>query len=349
MAKPLVVYGAYGFTGRLVAEALVARGLRPILAGRDGGTLRAVAGALGLDWQRVDLADGTALRALLGEAAGVLHCAGPFADTAARMRNACLATGAHYVDITGEPDVLEASLALDAPARAAGILILSGGGFDVVPTDCLAAMLKAAMPDATHLRLAFTSSGGSSRGTMRTGARYLAAPVLVRRGGVLLARTDLAAIELDFGGSRRRVRPFTWGDVVTAWHSTAIPDIETYMEVPAEVAALTDMPWIVRRLLQSRPGRWISDRAIARQPEGPDAARRDGGEARVYGQVRNAAGKCLEMRLRTAEAYKLTALAMAEIGARILAGAVPTGARTPATAFGADFVLSLPGSTLLDG
>ena len=131
-----MIYGANGYTGELVARLAVARGERPVLAGRNAA----------------------AVGALLEEVDAVAHCAGPFVWTAKPMVDACLATGTHYVDVTGEPDVFEAVLARDAEAAAAGITLLTGGGFDVVPTDCLAGLLAAELPDATSSASAAASA-----------------------------------------------------------------------------------------------------------------------------------------------------------------------------------------------
>src|SRR5690606_5088937 len=90
----------------------------------------------------------------------VLHCAGPFGETSRPMLKACLRAGAHYLDITGEIAVFEAVMARDPEIRRAGVAAIPGVGFDVVPTDGLAALLGQALPGATHLELAFAGLGG---------------------------------------------------------------------------------------------------------------------------------------------------------------------------------------------
>ncbi|WP_127105091.1 saccharopine dehydrogenase family protein [Pararhodobacter zhoushanensis] len=347
MARELVVYGAYGYTGKLVAEALVARGLHPILAGRNGARLQSVAESMNCHRVAVALGDAAGLRGLTKRAAAVLHCAGPFRDTAAPMRAACLATGTHYIDITGEVEVLQASAEADAAARATGIMLMSGGGFDVVPTDCIAAMLKARLPDATKLTLAFSTTGGASRGTMRTSAAYLADAPLVRRKGELAPRRGRREARIDFGDGPVKARAVSWGDIVTAWHSTGIAEIEAFMVLPPDSRKLVTAPWLLRKFLTSSWGKGRVEKALANLPDGPDAHARAEGHALVYGRVVNAEGMVVELRLRTAEAYQLTALSMAEIGARVMQGDAPIGYQTPSTAYGAEFVLTLPGSAMI--
>ncbi len=349
MSNGLIVYGAYGFTGRLVAREAVARGLNPRLAGRDALKLRAVADELGCECTAVSIDDAAGLRALLQPATVVLHCAGPFVDTSAQMVQACLDTGTHYVDITGEPPVFAACQARDGEARAKGVMLLPGGGFDVVPTDCLSGMLKQRLPDATHLTLAFRTTGGPSRGTMRTASRYLAVGALVRVDGRVVAREGTPGMRIDLGEGPTEVTATTWGDVYTAWYSTGIPNIEVFMEMPPAARSMVGMPMLVRKFLASRFGRGLVERQLKAMPAGPDDTARATGHAMVFGRATNAAGQSVELRLRTREAYRLTAESAVEIGARILDGDAPAGYQTPAMAYGPGLVLALGGSELIEG
>src|SRR5215217_9596900 len=154
MAADFLLYGSYGYTGRLIAERARELGLTPLLAGRDAHALRAQAAELGAEHRAFALDDAAALDAALRETRVVLHAAGPFAHTARPMLEACLRTGAHYLDITGEIAVFEDIHSRNQEFIDAGIIVIPGVGFDVVPTDCLAAMLKRELASATHLKLA---------------------------------------------------------------------------------------------------------------------------------------------------------------------------------------------------
>src|SRR3954467_15798150 len=156
-----MIYGANGYTGELVAREAVRKGLSPILAGRNAEAVGRLARELGLQSRAFSLDDPQGTAAELQGVEAVLHCAGPFVHTSAPMVDACLATGAHYLDITGEIAVFESILARGEEARKATVALLPGVGFDVVPSDCLAARLAAALPDATDLVLAFDTAGGS--------------------------------------------------------------------------------------------------------------------------------------------------------------------------------------------
>src|SRR5512134_836166 len=183
MTGPWLLYGANGYTGELVARLARGLGHRPILAGRNADGVCALSEELGLDRRLFSLdAPGRIDDALAGMSL-VLHCAGPFSRTSKAMADACLRTRTHYLDVTGEVEVFEALAARDAEARASGVMLLPGCGFDVVPSDCLAVHLKRRMPEARRLALAYGGVGRLSRGTATTAIEGLGRGGLVRRGG----------------------------------------------------------------------------------------------------------------------------------------------------------------------
>ncbi|MBI3914130.1 MAG: saccharopine dehydrogenase NADP-binding domain-containing protein, partial [Chloroflexi bacterium] len=167
----LLIYGATGYTGELIARRAVQTGMHPILAGRNAAKIAALAPELDVESRVFSLDDASALDAGLRDIGMVLHCAGPFSQTAKPMADACIRHRAHYLDITGEIAVYESLARKSKAAFDAGVMLMPGVGFDVVPSDCLAAHLKRRMPNAKQLTLAWMSTGGSSRGTLRTAAQ----------------------------------------------------------------------------------------------------------------------------------------------------------------------------------
>ncbi len=339
-----MLYGAYGYTGELVAREAVRRGLRPVLAGRRREPLAALAAELDLPCRSFGLEELSGRPELL-DVAAVLHCAGPFLHTSRPMVQACLAAGVHYLDITGEIVVFEAIFRRDEAARVAGLVLLPGAGFDVVPTDCLAKRLAEALPDADRLELAFTArGGGTSRGTLRTIVAGLPHSGAIRRQG-RLEPVPLAweAREIEFGCGRRWAMTIPWGDLATAYRSTGIPDIRVYTGTPR--AAIRRLRRL-RPLLPvagTRPVKGLLDWWVRRTVTGPDEARRAAGRSYLWGRVRNPAGAERTATLETPEGYTLTAAAAVECVERVVAGAVRPGAWTPSLAFGAGFVEELPG------
>ena len=337
------IYGANGYTGELIAREAARRGLRPVLAGRREEAIAPLARELSLEHRAVELEDAAGLDALLRGRALVLHCAGPFARTSAPMVAACLRTGAHYLDITGEIPVFEACAAQGAAARDRGVMLLPGVGFDVAPSDCLAAHLKTRLPSATHLALAFSVTSSPSHGTATTAVENLHRGGVVRRGGALTPvppgyRTRL----IDFGRGPRQAVTSPWGDVATAFHSTAIPNVEVYMAAPTAMRVMLRAARFLRPALGLGPVQRALKAAIARRPRGPSAEQRASGRSLLWGEATDGT-RTVVSRLQAPESYALTVLtALASVDA-ILAGRAKPGFQTPSRAFGADFILGIPG------
>ncbi len=345
----LIIYGATGYTGQLVVDECVALGLRPVLAGRDAAGVRVLAERHGLEWRAAALDEAAALDRVLAGATVVIHCAGPFARTSRPMADACLRHRVHYLDITGEIAVFEALAARDVEARAAGVVLLPGAGFDVVPTDCLAAHLKQRLPSATALALAFHGGSGLSRGTATTMAENAGSPGAVRRAGRMVpVPAAWRTRRIDFGDKERLAVTIPWGDVSTAYHSTGIPDIDVYVAMPAStIRSLRLSRWFAPLLRTAWMRRRLVD-AIKRRPPGPSADARAGARARLWGEVRDSAGRVAVSRLETPDGYTLTAKTAALAAQRVMHGGATPGFETPSRAFGADFILQVPGCTRTD-
>jgi short subunit dehydrogenase-like uncharacterized protein len=342
MKPDFLLYGSYGYTGDLVARLAVERGLRPLLSGRDPVRLKKQADELGLEWRAISLDDSPALDAALKETGLVLHCAGPFAFTSRQMVEACLRMGAHYLDITGEIQVFETLAGTDSRAKQAGVMLLPGIGFDVVPSDCLAAHLKNRLPDADRLTLAIRGLGGISHGTMFTGLNGLGTANQRRVDGALVDIPGGVKSRLvDFGRGPVEVTAMSWGDISTAFYSTGIPNIEVYMKLPPNTVRLMGMTRIFGGLMTSAPVQALLRGLVRQLPPGPTAEQRQKGLSLLWGEVSNAQGERVSARLQTPEAYQLTALTSVAAVQKILSGQVAAGFKTPSLAFGADFILEI--------
>jgi short subunit dehydrogenase-like uncharacterized protein len=343
-----MIYGANGYTGRLVAQEAKARGLSPILAGRSA-EVETLAGELGFAHRRFDLDDAGGVRAGLDGIGLVLHCAGPFSTTSGPMLEGCLDAGAHYLDITGEIDVFAHCHAQDARAQARGIVVLPGAGFDVVPTDCLAAMLKRDLPAATHLVLAFEAGGGPSPGTAKTSVEGLG------KGGRARIDGDVRRVPLAWktrtivrDGQPRLAITIPRGDVYTAHVSTGIDNVEVYMAVPPATVARLRRLRLLGPLLDTRLVQGFLKRGVARSVRGPSDEKRARTVTHVWGEVRGPGGQQANRHLVTPNGYTLTVTASLGIVEHLLRGTDAAGFRTPSQLMGADYVLSLPGVALAD-
>ena len=338
-----IIYGANGYTGRLIAEEAVGRGMKPTLAGRDERKIRALAEELECPHRVFALDDPAEVARGLADHRAVLHCAGPFSATAAPMIGACLAAGVHYLDITGEVSVIEAAAALHPRAVEAGVALLPAVGFDVVPSDCLAAMLHGRLPAATHLQLAFTGTGTVSPGTANTMLEALPQGGQVRIDG-RITRVPPAwrSMEVPFREGPRSAVTVPWGDVSSAFHSTGIPNVEVYLSMsPRRIRWLRRMRPLLPLLrlpLPAAPLRW----AIRRFMAGPSPEERRTTRGSFWGRVVDEQGASVEATLLTPSGYLLTAQTALACLERVLTGDAPRGFSTPSRAFGAEFILGIP-------
>lgn len=341
-----LLYGANGYTARLISERAASFGLTPVLAGRSEAKLRPLAEQHGLSYRVADLNNPAALDRAMDGLPVVLHCAGPFSQTAAAMQQACLRTGTHYLDITGEVAIFERGQTQHEAAVAKNVMLMSGVGFDVVPTDCMARYLHDRLPDATHLQLAFMNEGGGlSHGTAQTALEGTGVGGMVRQNGRLIPVPYAhKTLTVDFGnGQIRPCMTIPWGDLSTAYRTTGIPNIETFIGSSAGQIRLARLGNYVGWLLKSGAVQSFLRQQITQRVSGPDEATRQRARTHIWGKVWNRQGQTVEARLHGPEGYTLTADAALLITKKVLDGHYQAGYQTPAGLYGADLVLDIPG------
>ena len=317
-----MLYGAAGYTGALIAQHACERGHRPVLAGRTAPAVAALAGQLGLPHQAVALDDESALNAALAGVDLVLNAAGPFLHTAAPLAKACLSAGVHYLDIGNELQVFAALYDLDHRAQQAGVTIMPGVGFGVVATNCLARHVSDAVGGAAILEIA-TRAATARQGPGVAATRQQNMPYggWVRRAGHLEPcplGSGIITITLPDGPCL--IMPLPTGDLEAAFQTTGAADITAYGAVPGAPAA--------------------------GDPQASDPAPptyRSFGWARATGPD----GATAAAWLQAGESYAFTAAASIRAVEETLARA-RYGALSPAAAFGADFALTIPGTSRTD-
>ncbi len=346
-----LLYGANGYTGELIARYAHQYNLQPILAGRRKEVIEPLANRLQLPYRIFDMNDEAALLAALKEVKVVVNAAGPFQFTAKQMIEACLQTGTHYLDINGDIAVFEMLKRFDDAAKKAGIMLLPGAGFDVVPTDCLALQLKKLLPDAVSLQLAFaTLGGGLSHGTATTMVTKLGQGGATRKDGKIIRRPlGQKGMWVDFsagssGGLKKLfVMSIPWGDISTAYSSTAIPNIESYTGISRKVYYLLKLQFLFNWLLRTNLVRNYLKKKINRRPAGPSDAQRNKATSLVWGRATTATGKIATVRLSGPEGYTLTTLGTLIIVQKVLSGNFLPGYQTPASTYGENLVMEIPG------
>ncbi|MCA1626041.1 MAG: saccharopine dehydrogenase NADP-binding domain-containing protein [Acidobacteria bacterium] len=347
MEKNFLIYGASGYTGELVAREAARRGLKPILSGRSQANVEPLAKELDLTFRTFSLEDRKSLEYTLKEVEFVLHCAGPFSLTSKPMVEACLRTGKHYLDITGEIAVFEALARRDKQAKEAGIMIMPGVGFDVVPSDCLALHLKNRLPSAAHLTLAFYGLGKISHGTQATMTMNVGKGGAIRKNGEIVnVPAAWKTREIAFGEFTKTGVTIPWGDVATAFYSTGIPNIEVYTVLPETNLRMLKLSRYIGWLLATKPMQSYLQKQI---PEGgPNEKERAKGKTFLWGEAKDEQGNRVEAHLQCPEGYTLTALTALNITEKVINGNYKTGFQTPAKAYGADLILEIEGVSISD-
>ena len=345
-SNSFLLYGANGYTGVLIAKYADQYGLQPILAGRREAAIRPLADELGLTYAIFDLDDAAQLKTALQQVNVVVHAAGPFANTAKQMIEACLQTGTHYLDINGDISVFEMIKNFDAKAKERNIMLMPGVGFDVVPTDCMALHLKNKLPDATHLKLAFASVGGGvSHGTAMTIVSRLGEGGASRRDGKIVKEPIAKkGMWVDFGEKKLFVMSIPWGDISTASFTTGIPNIETYTGVKPSIYKIMKLQGLFNGLLRMEWVKNIIRKKIKNRPAGPSDEMRSKAKSMVWGEALNAKGGRVEDHFSCADGYTLTAHSTLNIAKKVLEGNLKTGYQTPATCYGEQLIKEIPGT-----
>ncbi|WP_085604554.1 MULTISPECIES: trans-acting enoyl reductase family protein [unclassified Pseudomonas] len=321
----LMIYGATGYTGRMAAEHARSLGLDVVIAGRTAKKIESLAAQLDVPY-RVFAPETLAAESLEGIAV-LLNFAGPFAQTADVLMQACIRAGVDYLDITAEINVYRRAEQLGVEAAKAGVMLLTGVGWDVVPTDCLAMHVARRVQAPHSLKIALQVAGSMSRGSALSVGEIIDAGLLARVDGQLIATPDAQPRSFDFGDGPVLCAPLSFGDLVTGWHSTGIPDIAMYVHISGDAFPEGDLSLL---------------------PDGPSAEQRAAHRARAVAEVSGANGSAARSVIETVNGYTYTPLAAVAAARRVMEGERRPGFETPARVFGAGFAESIAGTTVTD-
>lgn len=324
MSGRLLIYGATGYTGRLVAERAVQIGLDVTVAGRDAGKVRELAGVLGVASRVFDVDDVDAVRSALQDVDCVLNVAGPFRHTARQLMDAAIEAGVHYLDTTAEFETFALAESKDAEASRAGVMVMSGTGWDVVPSDSLALHTARRVPDAEKLTIALRVTGGFSRGSLASSAGIEDLGTLVRRSGELTRLDAGATRSFDFGNGPEDCVPVPMGDLITGLRSTGIGNIEVFLGTDAGFPDVDDAS------------------------AGPTADERNQGRYLALVEVTGRNGQVARSLIDTPTGYTFTQLSSVEIARRVLDGQFTAGFQSPASAYGPELATGIADTTIVD-
>lgn len=347
MSKKAIIYGAYGYTGQLITELAVEKSMDIVIAGRSDQKISALANRFGLDYVVADTSNLSVLDSIAEQSTLFINCAGPFSETIDPILKYCIEKQLHYIDITGEIEVFEKAKRYDEAARQKGIMVMPGAGFDVVPSDCLAKYLSEKIDSPTHLELAFKGVGGPSKGTSMTMIKGMHKGGAIRENGKIKSvPAGFEVKKFDFDRPGLTAATIPWGDVSTAFHSTGIPNIKVFMAMSPKMIKNLKFSNYIKPILSWS---FVQDIMASQVKEGgPSEDVRMKSSSYLVGEVRNAKGEVHAAKIKTIEAYTLTAETTIIIAQRILAGDVKVGYQTPSSVYGYQLILEVEGTELKD-
>jgi short subunit dehydrogenase-like uncharacterized protein len=350
---PIVVYGASGYTGRLIARELARRGAELTLAGRDRQKLESVAAALEAEpaVAAVPLDDRDGLRGLLEGAGAVIACAGPFTLHGEPVLEAAVEAGTHYVDTTGEQPFIRAAFdRFGARAEEAGAALVSGMGFDYAPGDLIAALAAEGLGPLEEVTLAYSVRNfGPTRGTALSALEMMSAgDVEWVDGGYREADRSVGRGEFDFPSpiGRRRVGRYPAGEQITVPKHVETRAVRTLIDLRAlmgvDLGPLAAPAMAAAGYAMQTPLRAAIAGLVDRLPEGPDEDARRAARYTIVCEARGAGGGRRGI-VRGSDVYGITAVCTVEAALRMATpGFEGKGALAPAQAFDpADFLGTL--------
>ncbi len=347
--KKILLYGANGYTGKLIAKHAKSYSLEPTLAGRNLKSIKELAESLQLPYEIVELEDEKKLDKIVSEHEVVIHAAGPFSRTARAMIESCIKNNVHYTDINGDISCFELAKKYDEKAKEQNCMIMPGVGFDVVPTDCIAKLLYEQLPDASDLKIAFATIGSSiSHGTATTMAEKIGEMGARRENGKIV-RVPLGknSMWVNFGNKKLFCMSIPWGDISTAFHTTGIKNIETFTAVKPALHNQLKLQVLFNWILRTKWVKQIIMNRIDKRPAGPNDQMLENGKCLVWGQVTNNFGEIKEARLRGPEGYLFTAHSSLIIAKKITEGIWEKGYQTPAGMYGHELAREIPGVEIM--
>jgi len=343
MSGQLTILGATGYTGRLCAQVAQERGLDVVLAGRNPDKLGALARELGGPRTAVvDVTDGAALRALADASEVLLTTVGPYGLHGRPAVHAAIDGGAHYIDVSGEVPFIAWVREQDEAARAAGVTLCPGFGFDGFPGDLLAGMAAALLgAPVDEARVAYlVRRGRVSGGTFRTMVSMAGAPGAAWVGGRLVDEPIGADAWRAPYPEPLGIRPAVSApmpDVATLGPSTGAHTARAYMVAPgARVMPKIAAPLqaVLGAVMRSPAGDAVR-RFADGMPEGPAPGDRARTRTAVLAEVRGGHDTA-RVWCRLSDLYLATAHIAVGVAQRLMDGPSPSGAVTPTQLFGPD-------------
>jgi len=317
----LLIYGATGYTGTLIAHEAARRGLEFEIAGRSEAKLATLAAELNVAYHVFPVDSIEGWKKSLKSKTALLNIAGPFSETADQAMKAAIQFQVHYIDITAEIDIYRLAETKDAQAKAAGIMLLSGAGL-FSTYDPLVVHTARRVEDPVSLRVAFKYSGGFTPGSVASASNIINAGILMRKNGVLESFPEAKPAAFDFGNGPEDASPLPLGGVVISYKSTGIQNIEEYF--------------------------LMAQAAISLDAEAKTDSQESEGISKIVAEVTGANGTVVRTIAEMPGGYMPTVLSAIEITSRVIHGDYKAGFQSPASAYGEELLDTLTSVKVTD-
>jgi short subunit dehydrogenase-like uncharacterized protein len=323
----LVIYGASGYTGKIIAARAKELNIDFEIAGREPVKTRKLAEELSVGYHIFDVDTQYAWKRALAGKTVLINAAGPFQFTAQQAMKACLKAGVHYLDISAELDTYRLAQSLDGQAREAGIQLISGAGL-FVSYDALVVHLSKLVAEPQCLKVGFRHYGGFSRGSVLSSKNIADLGILIRRNGEIIGNPDPQSKMFSFGQEEVECMPTPLGGIILSYKSTGIPNIEEFfsLKLPATEQNLTD----------------------ENLPDGPTNQERAAGRNGISAELTGKDGKVVKAYVDAPSGYDLTPLSVVAVAHRILNGDFKVGYQSPGSAYGEDIINDIPDTYLIE-
>jgi len=331
MDKPknkLLIYGATGYTGRLISQRAKDLNLDFVIAGRSSNDLASLAAALGVEFYTFPVENQDAWKNALEDVNCLINAAGPFKETAVHTIEACIENGVHYLDISAELDSYQLAESLDLAAKEAGVMLISGAGM-FVSYDALALHTALRVESPQKLSVAFRHFGGFSRGSVKSSKNIIDIGMLFREAGEVKSWKDPQPKSFDFGNGEEECLPTPLGGIILSFKSTGIPNIDEYFQLKLPAAGMPALD-------------------IDSLPDGPTEEERAEGRTKLSAEVTGADGRVVRSIVDAPSGYTLTPLSVVAVACRVLNGKFKSGYQSPASAFGESIINDIPDTSITD-
>ncbi len=324
----MLIYGAAGYTGKIIAARAKELHLDFEIAGRKHDKIKDLAVELEVPFHVFRVDDEEGWKEALADKQVLVNAAGPFKDTAEQAMSACLKAGVYYLDISAELDTYRLAEALDIKAKEANIQLMSGAGL-FVSYDALAFYVAGKVMNPQKLSVGFRHFGGFSRGSVISSKNIADLGILVRKNGEIIASPNSIPKVFRFADYEEECLPTPLGGIILSYKSTGIPNIEEYFSLKLPAVGLPNL-------------------ALGDLPDGPTAEERAAGRNAISAEVIGENGEIFRAAVDAPSGYTLTPLSVIAIANRILNNDFKIGYQSPASAYGVSIINEIPNTHLVD-